>query len=286
MHQNKFFPYMKLARWDKPIGFLLLFFPGPWALFMLGEKLPPLSWVLLFLMGAILTRGAGCTYNDMVDVDFDRHVERTRSRPLAAGVVTKRGATLWMGIQLLLALGVLLCLPTRLFWPALSIMLVVVLYPWVKRFSYFPQVVLGLAFNWGAILGGIAQEGRVSLSAILLYVAGIFWTLGYDTIYAHQDIEDDLRVGVKSTAIFWGLHSKKFITFSYGFFWGFLMLAAAFAHIHFVFYGLMLPVIGLVFYRLHQLNLDNPQACLVAFKQNQYIGLIIAMGLLIAKWVM
>ena len=274
---------MHLARWDKPIGFLLLFFPGLWSLLLLGEGLPPFRWVLLFLLGALLTRGAGCTYNDMVDVDFDRRVARTRTRPLAAGAVTKPQALLWMALQLFLAFGVLLCLPFELFWPALGVMGLVALYPWVKRFSYFPQVVLGLAFNWGALLGGIAREGRISLSAALLYLAGVFWTLGYDTIYAHQDREDDLRVGVKSTAIFWGERSKAFLTLSYGAFWSLLFLAGVLAGGSPAFFALMLPLVGFVFYRLSHLDLNNPQACLVAFKQNQYIGFIIAMGLMMTK---
>jgi 4-hydroxybenzoate polyprenyltransferase len=244
-----------------------------------------MSWVFLFLIGAILTRGAGCTYNDMVDMNYDRQVVRTRTRPLVLGIATKKNAAVWIFIQLLLALGVLLCLPQRIFWPALSVMVIVALYPWVKRVSHFPQIVLGLAFNWGVILGAMAQERHLSFKAIFLYLAGVFWTLGYDTIYAHQDIEDDLKVGVKSTAIFFGDYSSLFIAGFYALFWLFLNLAGILSHVHIVFYCIVAPLIILTFYRLYQLNLNDPQACLVAFKQNQYIGIIVTMGFAIAKWI-
>ena len=276
---------MELARWDKPIGFLLVFFPGLWALLMFGAHPLTVQWGFLFLVGAILTRGAGCTYNDMVDIDFDRHVARTRSRPLASGVVTKRQASAWIVVQLLLALGVLLCLPSQVFWPALWSMVLVALYPWAKRFTYFPQLILGFTFNWGVFLGAIAQEGTLSFKAFILYCAGICWTLGYDTIYAHQDIEDDLKVGVKSTALFWGEQSKAFITISYALFWVGLLIAAALSATRPVFYALVFPLMTVTFYRLYHLKVNNPQACLVAFKQNQYIGGLVAVGLALAKWI-
>ncbi|WP_227270079.1 4-hydroxybenzoate octaprenyltransferase [Roseobacter weihaiensis] len=202
-------PYLRLSRADRPIGTWLLLLPCWWglALSMLHDQRAGLHdlWIAVgCAIGAWLMRGAGCTWNDITDRGFDGQVERTRSRPIPAGQVTVRGAVIWMCAQSLLAFGILLTFN----WAAIGLgvlaLLPVAIYPFAKRFTWWPQVFLGLAFNWGALLAWTAHSGRLEAPAVVLYMAGIAWTLFYDTIYAHQDTEDDALIGIKSTARLFG----------------------------------------------------------------------------------
>ena len=202
-------PYLRLSRADRPIGTWLLLLPCWWglALSMLYDQ--QASWFDLWIaagcaLGAWLMRGAGCTWNDITDRDFDGRVERTRSRPIPSGQVSLRGAVIWMCLQALLAFGILLTFNLAAIGLGILALLPVAIYPFAKRFTWWPQVFLGLAFNWGALLAWTAHSGQLDAPAVVLYAAGIAWTLFYDTIYAHQDTEDDALIGIKSTARLFG----------------------------------------------------------------------------------
>ena len=209
-------PYLRLSRADRPIGTWLLLIPCWWglALAMLhdGQARWEDGWIAIgCAIGAFLMRGAGCTWNDITDRDFDGSVARTASRPIPAGHVTVRGAVIWMCAQALLAFGILLSFhPAAIALGILSLVLVAV-YPFAKRFTWWPQVFLGLAFNWGALLAWAAHTGSLHAAPVALYLAGIAWTLFYDTIYAHQDAEDDALIGIKSTARLFGENSPRWL---------------------------------------------------------------------------
>ncbi|KAL2243944.1 UNVERIFIED_CONTAM: 4-hydroxybenzoate polyprenyltransferase, mitochondrial [Sesamum indicum] len=208
-------PYANLARLDKPIGTWLLAWPCMWSITMAAApgSLPDIKMMMLFGTGALLLRGAGCTINDLLDRDIDTKVERTRLRPIASGVLTPFQGICFLGFQLLLGLGILLQLNNFSRVLGASSLLLVFSYPLMKRFTFWPQAYLGLTFNWGALLGWAAVKGSLDPAVVLpLYASGVFWTLVYDTIYAHQDKEDDQRVGVKSTALRFGDSTKEWVT--------------------------------------------------------------------------
>ncbi|MCE8009191.1 4-hydroxybenzoate octaprenyltransferase [Aestuariivita sp.] len=209
-------PYLRLSRADRPIGTWLLLIPCWWglALAILHDGQPRWedAWIALgCAMGAWLMRGAGCTWNDITDRDFDGAVERTRSRPIPSGQTSVRGAIIWMGAQALAALAILLTFNTTAIALGILALVPVVIYPFAKRFTWWPQAFLGLAFNWGALLAWAAHTGTLHPAPMILYVAGIVWTLFYDTIYAHQDAEDDALIGIKSTARLFGDNSPQWL---------------------------------------------------------------------------
>lgn len=209
-------PYMRLSRADRPIGTWLLLIPCWWGLALAMLHDGQASWHDLWIavgcaMGAWLMRGAGCTWNDITDRDFDGSVERTRSRPIPSGQVTVRGAVIWMCMQSLLAFCILLTFDIAAIALGVLALLPVAIYPFAKRFTWWPQVFLGLAFNWGAMLAWAAHSGTLHAPAVLLYIAGIVWTLFYDTIYAHQDTEDDALIGIKSTARLFGTKTVQWL---------------------------------------------------------------------------
>nr|WP_170614322.1 4-hydroxybenzoate octaprenyltransferase [uncultured Ruegeria sp.] len=211
-------PYLRLSRADRPIGTWLLLIPCWWglALAILSDGNP--RWEDLWIaigcaIGAFLMRGAGCTWNDITDREFDGQVERTRSRPIPSGQVSVRQAVVWMGLQCLLALGILLTFNQAAIAMGVLSLLPVTIYPYAKRFTWWPQVFLGLAFNWGALLAWAAHSGTVGWPAVTLYLSGIAWTLFYDTIYAHQDAEDDELIGIKSTARLFGTDTAKWLKY-------------------------------------------------------------------------
>ncbi|MDA7965402.1 4-hydroxybenzoate octaprenyltransferase, partial [Ruegeria sp.] len=211
-------PYLRLSRADRPIGTWLLLIPCWWglALAILSDGNP--RWEDLWIaigcaIGAFLMRGAGCTWNDISDRNFDGQVERTRSRPIPSGQVSVRQAVIWMGLQCLLALGILLSFNQAAIAMGVLSLLPVTIYPFAKRFTWWPQAFLGLAFNWGALLAWAAHTGTIGWPAILLYLSGIAWTLFYDTIYAHQDAEDDELIGVKSTARLFGTDTARWLKY-------------------------------------------------------------------------
>jgi 4-hydroxybenzoate polyprenyltransferase len=272
-------PYLRLARLDRPIGTWLLLLPGWWALALAAHAQGPAApdwWlVALFGVGAIAMRGAGCTYNDIVDRDYDGRVARTRSRPIPSGQVTIGQAKAFMVAQCLVGLAVLVQFnPFAMSVGVLSLGLVAI-YPFMKRVTYWPQFFLGLAFNWGALLGWAAVTGGLTWTPVILYAAGIAWTLGYDTIYAHQDKEDDALVGIKSTALRFGPQTKLWIA---GFFTATtvgIAEAGATIGVGNVFYaGLGIGALHLA-WQLATLDIDDPDRCLRLFRSNRDYGLIV-----------
>ncbi|MFV1497586.1 4-hydroxybenzoate octaprenyltransferase [Phaeobacter sp. JH20_02] len=209
-------PFLRLSRADRPIGTWLLLIPCWWGLMLaiLWDQSPRWGDLWIFVAcgaGAWLMRGAGCTWNDITDRNFDGQVERTRSRPIPSGQVTVRGAVIWMGLQALVSLGILLTFNQAAIAMGILALFPVAIYPFAKRFTWWPQVFLGLAFNWGAMLAWVTHTGTLNWPAVILYLAGIAWTLFYDTIYAHQDTEDDALIGVKSTARLFGTQTPMWL---------------------------------------------------------------------------
>ncbi|KXF89484.1 4-hydroxybenzoate octaprenyltransferase [Phaeobacter inhibens] len=209
-------PYLRLSRADRPIGTWLLLIPCWWGLMLaiLWDQSPRWGDLWIFAAcaaGAWLMRGAGCTWNDITDRNFDGQVERTRSRPIPSGQVTVTGAFIWMGLQALISLGILLSFNQAAIAMGILALFPVAIYPFAKRFTWWPQVFLGLAFNWGAMLAWVAHTGTLNWPAVILYLAGVAWTLFYDTIYAHQDTEDDALIGVKSTARLFGTQTPMWL---------------------------------------------------------------------------
>lgn len=283
-------PYAQLARWDRPIGWQLLLWPCWWSAALAATAyarptdpiltlLPQPYTLVLFLIGAIAMRGAGCTYNDIVDEDIDVAVERTRSRPLPSGKVSRRQAWTFLVIQALIGLAVLLQLNSFAVGLGISSLVIVAIYPFMKRFTDWPQLVLGLAFSWGALMGWANEFGDIDAPTIMLYIGSILWVIGYDTIYAHQDKEDDAIVGVRSTARLFGDNTKAWLA---GLYAGALMcFAVAFANAQ-----APVPVMaGLIAAGAHMarqistLDIDNPDQCLRLFKSNNQVGWLIFLGI-------
>ena len=277
-------PYFRLARFDRPIGSWLLLFPCWWSLALAelysGKPYPNPWLAVLFLFGAFAMRGAGCTWNDIVDREYDAGVERTRSRPIPSGQVSVRQALIFMGVLLLAGLAVLVQLNTATIILAISSLGLVTIYPFMKRYTFWPQLVLGLTFKWGALVGWSAARGALELPAVALYAGCVLWTIGYDTIYAHQDKEDDLAMGLKSTAIRFGDASGTWIS---GFYAGALILWFVAAHLASAswptFVGL--AAIGLHFaWQVATLDIARPDNCLVRFKSNRFVGWIFLFALI------
>lgn len=274
-------PFALLARLDRPIGTWLLLFPCWWGLALAHST--DIDWYVLFGIGALVMRAAGCTLNDIWDRKLDGEVERTRGRPLPSGQVTLIEAILFFVALCLIGFGIAAALGWLAIRLAIGIMALVVIYPLMKRVTWWPQLFLGLAFNWGAIIGWAVATDGLNLPAFLLYAAGICWTLAYDTIYAHQDKTDDERLGIKSTARLWGYDSPRWIA---GFYAAtiILIIAAGFLAEHGWAVVVAGAVAGLVFvWQLATLDLDSPANCLTRFKSSQAIGWIILIGLL-ATW--
>ncbi len=280
-----FRPYARLMRLDRPIGWWLLLLPCWWGLTLAqiaaGGGTPNLWYGLLFFLGAVIMRGAGCTLNDIADRDFDAQVARTRSRPIPSGQVSVKGALIFLVLQSLAGLLILLQFNWTTVIAGAASLVIVAVYPFMKRFTYWPQVFLGLAFNWGALVGWSAVHGGLAWSAFSLYLGGIAWTLAYDTIYAHQDKEDDVLIGVKSTALKFGAASIYWIA-------GFFILAIAFieaslwlAQAH------LLAHMGVAAAALHaawqisRLEINNPLSCHRLFLSNRDFGLLVLLGLLL-----
>ncbi len=284
-------PYAQLARWDRPIGWWLLMWPCWWSAALaasagaapgvaLGDVLPSPWHLALFLIGAVAMRGAGCTYNDIVDRDIDDQVERTRSRPLPSGKVSTRQAWAFLVAQSLLGLLVLVQFNGFTILAGIASLAVVAAYPFMKRFTNWPQLVLGLAFSWGALMGWAAAFGTLSAAPLYLYAGSILWVIGYDTIYAHQDREDDALVGVRSTARLFGERTKVWLVALYGGALLFFLCAYVFARVP------MPALAGLVAAGAHMarqirtLDINDPDQCLRLFRSNGIVGWMIFLGLI------
>ncbi|MGE3714003.1 MAG: 4-hydroxybenzoate octaprenyltransferase [Alphaproteobacteria bacterium] len=271
--------YMRLARLHQPAGILLLLWPCWWSLALAAGGVPPVDMMALFAIGAFLMRPAGCIVNDIADRKFDAHVERTRNRPLASGELSLKQGIGFLVLLLMLSLAVAFQLGTAvLMWAALAL-IPVAIYPFMKRISWWPQLFLGLTFNWGALMGWAAITGEVNLPALLLYAGGIFWTLGYDTIYAHQDKEDDIKIGVKSTALYLGKRTKPALL-------GFYLLAVLFwavagllASASLAYYTALTLALAHFTMQIHRVDLDFAPSCRQIFLSNAYqLGAVMFVG--------
>lgn len=277
-------PYARLARWDRPIGVALLFLPCLWGLALASKGQGYVREFILFGLGALLMRGAGCTYNDMVDRKLDRQVTRTATRPLARRDVSLMAATLFLGLQLLLSLIILFQLPEGAIALGYIIMFLVILYPWAKRFTYWPQFILGMTFNWGVLIAWASLNSRFGLSAFFMYGAGIFWTLAYDTIYAHQDKESDALIGIKSTALRFGSKTKPFLAVFYMMMIGLTLASGIVEKMHSGFYAMLTLASFYAAWIFLKVNLDDPSDCLHKFKLNAGLGLVIYLAFTLGRF--
>ena len=274
-------PYLRLARLDRPIGSWLLLIPSWWSVGLAavhaGTNVN--AWhLVLFLVGAFAMRGAGCTWNDIVDRDLDARVERTRSRPIPSGQVTVASAAVFLVLQALVGLVVLLQFNRFTVYVGLASLAVIVVYPFMKRVTYWPQIVLGLAFSWGALMGWPATFARLDLPAYLLYAGAISWVIGYDTIYAHQDREDDALIGIKSTALLFGEHTKPILAVFYALAVALIAWAGWSAGAGLLFALALLAFAAHLAWQIARLDIADPVRCLAVFKSNRDAGLILFAG--------
>ena len=275
--------YLRLARADRPVGFYLLALPCFWSVALAGlntgAPYPDLRLLILFAIGAIVMRAAGCTYNDIVDRDIDAQVARTQSRPLPSGQVSVTAATAFMVVLSLVGLAVLLSLNTFSIWLGLGVIPIVAIYPFMKRISHWPQAVLGLAFNWGALMGWTAVQGSLDWAPLILYAGAVAWTIGYDTIYAHQDREDDALIGMKSTALRFGPATPVWLSAFYGLAFTAIAFAGWLAGAGPAFFLLMaLAGVHLV-WQVVTLDIDIADNCLTRFRSNRDFGLLVFFAL-------
>jgi 4-hydroxybenzoate polyprenyltransferase len=278
-------PYLRLSRLDRPIGSWLLLMPCWWSAALAAGvaghigQLPLL--IALFFIGAFMMRGAGCTWNDITDRDLDARVERTRSRPIPAGQVSVPQALAFLVVQALIGLAVLLQFNRFAVMTGIASLIIVAVYPFMKRITWWPQAVLGLAFSWGALMGFAVILGRIDLTALALYAGSIAWVIGYDTIYAHQDAEDDALIGIKSTARLFGARTRRALAVFY-------TLAVVLIGVALVLAGARWPAwIGLIAFAAHliwqirRLDISDPALCKRVFYSNRDAGLLLFAGLLI-----
>ena len=281
MHHLKIF--IELTRLNKPIGFMLLFWPCSWGLafsYNINQNLGLfIYYLILFFLGSVLMRSAGCIVNDIVDKDFDKKVTRTKNRPIASGRITIKRSLVYASILCLIAFFILIQFNPFTIMLGMGSMILAFSYPFMKRITYWPQLFLGVTFNWGIIMSWAAVNNSISQEIAVLYVAAIFWTLGYDTIYGAQDISDDEIIGVKSTSIKFKKNMKLFVIFSYFF----TALLIAYLFLDNVKLDLSTFFISLFYtsliYQLFKLKINNPKSCLNTFKINNYTGLFLFLGI-------
>lgn len=277
-------PYALLMRADRPIGSWLLFLPGLWGITLQATGwLQGLWLILLFFVGAVVMRGAGCVVNDLWDRDIDRQVERTRDRPLASGAVSPRQAVAFLALLCTTGLVILLQLNGPAIWLGVLSLVPVLLYPLAKRVTDYPQLVLGFTFGWAALMGPVAASGGLSLAMAVLYAATIVWILGYDTIYAHQDREDDAMVGIRSTALKFGTRTRPFLAACYAITLALLALTGWISGLNPWFYLALAMPAALLAYQVWDLDIHNPGHCLTLFKLNREVGLLAGLAILIGR---
>ena len=280
--------FIKLTRLKKPIGFMLLFWPCAWGLTIAYDFSTNINsyvfFLFLFLLGSILMRSAGCIVNDIIDVNFDKRVERTKERPIASGKISKKLALIYTLVLCLFAFIVLIQFNSFTILLAVASMPLAFTYPLMKRYTYWPQLFLGITFNFGIILGWTAINGSISIAVLILYFGAIFWTLGYDTIYGFQDIKDDEIIGVKSTSIKFKRNHMLFLNICYLVFIICISILGLVMNFKYYYYFLLIiPFAHLFFYQLKKIDIKSPNTCLERFKSNNFLGLIILINLLIGK---
>ncbi len=280
--------FIQITRLKKPIGYMLLFWPCAWGLTLAYDFKQSLNnyffYLTLFFLGSVLMRSAGCIVNDILDKEFDKRVERTKERPLASGKISWLVALTYSLILCIIALFVLLNFNLYTIILALGSMPLAFTYPLMKRYTYWPQLFLGITFNYGLILGWTSFTEQISLIPLVFYFGAIFWTLGYDTIYGYQDIKDDEIIGLKSTSIKFKKNSKLFLFICYLIFILCFFVGGYFSNFnHMYFLLLTFPIIHLFGYQIRSFKSDNPEGCLAIFKSNNNFGLIILLTILAGK---
>ena len=280
--------FIELTRLNKPIGYMLLFWPCVWGLTLVydfnSEINTYFKYLIFFLLGSILMRSAGCIVNDIADKKFDQKVERTKNRPIASEKISIKLALLYALVLCFCAFLILINFNLLTIVLALASMPFAFSYPLMKRFTYWPQLFLGITFNYGLVLAWISINNSISLTPILFYIGAIFWTLGYDTIYGYQDIKDDEIIGIKSTSIKFKNNPKTFLTLCYSFLLISLILIGVLMNFNNIFYlFLIIPFCHLFFYQINFLNINKPEDCLKIFKSNNVLGLIVCMNILVGK---
>jgi len=284
---------LRLARLDRPIGTWLLYWPCVFGLALgaAGQNraflATPRDWWLLFLfaIGAVVMRGAGCTYNDIVDRNIDARVARTRARPIPSGAVTVKHAGMFVAAQCAIGSIILLCLNRYAVGVGALSLILIAIYPFMKRITWWPQAWLGLTFNWGALLGYAAQTGRTTAADLVLYIGCFFWTLGYDTIYALQDMEDDALAGVKSTARLFGKRARVWVFLFYLMSFALISAAATFGFRNPAATALLAPVLAHFIWQARKLDIRRPETALRLFRSNGDAGALIAFAFLITGWI-
>jgi 4-hydroxybenzoate polyprenyltransferase len=280
-------PYLRLMRLDRPIGAWLLFWPCVFGLALgsaaVGETYPSPWFIILCGLGAVLMRGAGCTYNDIVDRHFDAQVERTRGRPIPSGAVSVAAAWVFAIFLSLVGLVILLAFNSFAVLIGACSLLLVAAYPYMKRITWWPQAWLGLTFNWGVLFGYAAVTGEVAPGALLFYAGCFFWTIGYDIIYAHQDKDDDALIGVKSAALRLGARSKLWLYVFYSAAFLLMVAGGLAAGLRYAFVGSMLVAGAHLLWQLRSLDIDRPLLCLALFKSNRDTGALIATALILGS---
>ncbi len=278
-------PWLRLARVDRPAGFWLLAWPCWWAVAMASPGWPDWTLLGLFAAGAVVMRSAGCIVNDIADRRIDARVERTRDRPLASGAITLPGALVFLGLLLAAGLVVLLQFNQATIITGIASLGLVVIYPFMKRITYWPQLFLGLAFGWGALVGWVAVRGALSPEPLVLYLAAVAWTIGYDTIYAHQDKADDIEVGVKSTALAFGENTKPLTGLFYAVFVVGVAVTGCLAGTGWPFLVLLAMAAADLARQLVTVDLDDPASCHRGFVANNRIGLLVLAGFVLGRLV-
>ena len=276
-------PYLRLARVDRPIGTWLLVLPCWWSVALASPAWPDWFLLLLFAAGALVMRGAGCTLNDIIDRDFDGRVARTATRPIPSGAVSVLQAFMFLGLLLLIGLIVLLQFNAFAIAIGASSLALVAIYPFMKRVTHWPQAVLGLTFNWGALLGWAAVRGDIGWPALALYGAGVLWTLGYDTIYAHQDKEDDAVLSIKSTALLLGEATRSWLFGFYGGMVALLVIAGYTTGLAWPFYTFLMLATLHLGWQAVTVNIDDPKDCLSKFKSNREFGILVFVGIVLGQ---
>ena len=280
--------FVELTRLKKPIGYMLLFWPCSWGLTLGYDFSSSLNiyffYLLLFFLGSVLMRSAGCIVNDILDRKFDKKVFRTKDRPIASGKISVKLGIFYSGLLCFVAFLVLINFNSFTILIALASMPLAFSYPLMKRYTYWPQLFLGITFNYGLILGWTAIKGEIDIIPIIFYFGAIFWTLGYDTIYGYQDIKDDEIIGLKSTSIKFKNNPKKFLFISYSLLFILFLVGGIFMEFSYFYYLLLIfPLIHLFFFQMRIFNFKDPSSCLKAFKSNNVFGLIMLLNILIVK---
>ena len=278
-------PYLRLARMDRPIGTWLLLWPCLWSSALAasasGAMWPNVWHLILFAIGATVMRGAGCVLNDLADRDFDGRVERTANRPIPSGQVSPRQAAAFMIALCLIGLLVLIQFNQTTIWLGIASLGIVAVYPFMKRITNWPQLVLGLAFNWGALLGWTAVFGSLDWTPVTLYICAIAWTIGYDTIYAHQDKDDDALIGLKSTALHFGDKTAQYLSVFYAIAWIGIFAAGWMTGGRVLFAVAMAGVAGHFVWQIVTLDTDDGRNCLQRFRANHMVGLMVFLGIVL-----